>query len=77
MVSMLMGVWYFAIFIGNYLAGHVGASYEKMSHPSFFLMLLAFSVAAGVALFALQRPLKNAVGTTRNGTHNKSWRNKI
>jgi POT family proton-dependent oligopeptide transporter len=62
MVSMLMGVWYMAIFVGNYLAGHVGGFYERMSHPSFFLMLLAFGVGAGLAIFALQRPLKNAVG---------------
>jgi POT family proton-dependent oligopeptide transporter len=62
MVSMLMGVWYLAIFIGNYLAGHVGGYYEKMSHPAFFLMLLIAGVAAGFAIFALQRPLKNAVG---------------
>jgi len=62
MVSMLMGVWYLAIFVGNYLAGHVGGYYDRMSHPSFFLMLLGFGVAAGGVIFALQRPLKNAVG---------------
>jgi POT family proton-dependent oligopeptide transporter len=62
MVSMLMGVWYLAVSAGNYMAGHLGTYYEKMSHPSFFLMLLAWGVAAGIAIFALQRPLKNAVG---------------
>jgi POT family proton-dependent oligopeptide transporter len=62
LVSMLMGMWYMSNFFGNYLSGHVGGYYEKMSHPSFFLMLLAFGVAAGIAIFALQRPLKNAVG---------------
>ncbi len=62
MVSMLMGVWYLAISVGNYMAGHLGTYYEKMSHPSFFLMLLTFGVTAGIAIFALQRPLKNAVG---------------
>ena len=62
MVSMLMGVWFIAIFAGNYLAGHVGGYYEKMSHPSFFLMLMGFAMAAGLAIFALQKPLKNAVG---------------
>jgi len=62
LVSMLMGMWYFSNFFGNYLAGHIGAYYDTMSHPSFFLMLLAYAIAAGVAIFALQRPLKNAVG---------------
>ncbi len=62
LVSMLMGLWYMSSFFGNYLAGHIGTYYEKMSHPSFFLMLLGFGVAAGLAIFALQRPLKDAVG---------------
>jgi POT family proton-dependent oligopeptide transporter len=62
LVSMLMGVWFLSSFFGNYLAGHIGTYYEKMSHPSFFLMLLAFAVGAGIAIFALQRPLKDAVG---------------
>jgi POT family proton-dependent oligopeptide transporter len=62
LVSMLMGMWYMSNFFGNYLSGHVGAYYERMSHSSFFLMLLACGVAAGIAIFALQRPLKNAVG---------------
>jgi POT family proton-dependent oligopeptide transporter len=61
-VSMLMGVWFIAIFAGNYLGGHVGTYYGKMSHSSFFLTLLVFSVGTGLAIFALQRPLKNAVG---------------
>jgi len=62
MVSMMMGVWYLSISAGEYLAGYIGTYYEKMSHPSFFLMLLLFGVAAGGVIFALQRPIKNAVG---------------
>ena len=62
MVSMLMGLWFLASFFGNYMAGYVGTFYEKMSHPSFFVLLLGLGVAAGLAIFALQRPLKNAVG---------------
>ena len=62
LVSMLMGVWYLFIFLGNYLAGFVGTYYGAMSHSTFFSMLLGFGIAAGAAIFALQRPLKNAVG---------------
>jgi POT family proton-dependent oligopeptide transporter len=61
-VSMMMGVWYLFIAAGEYLAGYVGSFYETMSRPSFFLLLLAAGVASGIAIFALQRPLKNAVG---------------
>ncbi len=62
LVSMLMGVWYLFIFAGNYLAGFIGTYYTAMSHSTFFLMLLAFAVTSGLAIFALQKPLKNAVG---------------
>ena len=62
LVSMLMGMWYFSNFFGNYLTGYLGTYYEKMSKESFFLMLAVLAMAAGAAIFALRKPLKNAVG---------------
>ena len=62
LVSMLMGTWYIFISLGNYLSGYIGTFYEKMSRESFFLLLAAMGIAAGFAIFGLQRPLKNAVG---------------
>jgi proton-dependent oligopeptide transporter, POT family len=62
LVSMLMGMWYMSNFFGNYLSGHIGSFYEKMSRESFFLMLAALGVIAGIAIFALSKPLKDAVG---------------
>jgi POT family proton-dependent oligopeptide transporter len=62
LVSMLMGMWFMANFFGNYLAGYLGTYYEKMSKESFFMMLTVLGVAAGVSIFALRNPLKNAVG---------------
>jgi len=62
LVSMLMGMWYFSNFFGNYLTGYLGTYYEKMSKESFFLMLAVLATAAGAAIFALRKPLKNAVG---------------
>jgi proton-dependent oligopeptide transporter, POT family len=64
LVSMLMGMWYFSNFFGNYLTGYLGTYYEKMSKESFFLMLALLATAAGAAIFALQKPLKRAVGHT-------------
>jgi POT family proton-dependent oligopeptide transporter len=61
-VSMMMGVWYLSNFFGNYLSGYLGTFYETMSRPSFFLLLAALGVGSGLAIFALSRPLKNAVG---------------
>jgi POT family proton-dependent oligopeptide transporter len=62
LVSMLMGMWFFSSFFGNYLSGYLGTYYEKMSKESFFVMLLALGIVAGIAIFALHKPLKNAVG---------------
>jgi POT family proton-dependent oligopeptide transporter len=62
LVSMLMGMWYMANFFGNYLSGYIGTFYEKMSRESFFLLLAAMGIAAGIAIFGLQKPLKDAVG---------------
>jgi len=57
-----MGMWYMSNFFGNYLTGYLGTFYEKMSRDSFFLMLAALAVGAGLAMFALNKPLKKAVG---------------
>ncbi len=62
LVSMMMGAWYLSSFFGNYLCGFLGTFYEKMSRPTFFLMLIALGVGAGMAILALSKPLKNAVG---------------
>jgi POT family proton-dependent oligopeptide transporter len=62
LVSMMMGMWFMANFFGNYLTGYLGTFYEKMSRDSFFLMLAALAVGSGLAMFALNKPLKKAVG---------------
>jgi len=62
LISMLMGMWFLSNFIGNYFTGYLGTFYEKMSRESFFLMLGALGLTAGLAIFALGRPLRSAVG---------------
>ena len=61
-VSMMMGVWFLANFLGNYLTGYLGTFYEKMPRQAFFSLLAALAVGAGLAIFALSKPLKSAVG---------------
>ena len=60
--SMMMGVWFLANFIGNYMSGYLGTFWERMPHASFFLMLMTIGIAAGVMLFAIGRPLDRIVG---------------
>ena len=62
LVSMLMGMWFLANFFGNYLTGYLGTFYEKMPRDTFFLMLALLGVAAGVSIFAFNKPLRRAMG---------------
>ena len=62
MVSMLMGMWFLSSFFGNYLCGYLGTFWEKMPHHSFFILLAGLSCGAGLAMFALIKPLKRAIG---------------
>ncbi len=60
-VSMMMGVWFLANFIGNYMTGYLGTFYEKMPRNQFFTMLLGIGVVAGAVLFVIGRPLDRIV----------------
>ncbi len=60
-VSMMMGVWFLSSFFGNYLSGYLGTFWEKTSKENFFLLMFSLSFAAGLAFFALLKPLKRAV----------------
>jgi proton-dependent oligopeptide transporter, POT family len=62
LVSMLMGVWFLSNFLGNYLTGYLGTYYEKMLRDEFFFMLTILAVLTGAAIFALNKPLKKAIG---------------
>jgi len=62
-VSMMMGVWFLANFIGNYMTGYLGTFWEKMPHQQFFWMMLAIGVAAGIVLYVIGRPLDKIVSS--------------
>jgi POT family proton-dependent oligopeptide transporter len=61
MVSMMMGVWFLANFIGNYMTGYLGTFYEKMPKTQFFGLMTAIGVVAGLVLFVISRPLDKIV----------------
>ena len=60
-VSMMMGVWFLANFIGNYMTGYLGTFYEKISHAAFFQLMTTIAVVAGLVLFVIGRPLDKIV----------------
>jgi len=60
-VSMMMGVWFLANFIGNYMTGYLGTFYERMPKDQFFTLMTTIAVVAGVVLFVIGRPLDKVV----------------
>ena len=60
--SMMMGVWFLSSFFGNYLSGYLGTFWGKMPREDFFLLMSGLAFAAGLAFFALLKPLKKAIG---------------
>ena len=60
-VSMMMGVWFLANFIGNYMTGYLGTFWTRITHPQFFMLMTAIGVIAGLILFVIGRPLDKIV----------------
>jgi POT family proton-dependent oligopeptide transporter len=61
-VSMMMGMWFISSFLGNTLSGYVGILYTRWSPDQFFMLLTAMGIAAGLSMWAFNKPLKKALG---------------
>ncbi len=55
--GLIMGVWFLASAVGNYIGGRFAGLYESMTLPSLFGSVAIFGIAAGVLLLILARPL--------------------
>ena len=60
-LSLMMGVWLAANFIGDFLAGYLGTFWSSMGKADFFVMLAVISAAAGVVIALLNWPLKTVL----------------
>jgi len=57
-VSMMMGMWLLSYAVGYFIAGYIGSLWETMSKSSFFILAAAIPIAAGLAIWAVSRPLR-------------------
>lgn len=68
MTAAMMGVWFLATSIGNYLSGYIGIFWDKWPHHRFFGMLVVSSLVAalllGVQLARLKRAMPKESGAT-------------
>ena len=54
--GFMMGIWFLSIAIGNWLAGNAVSVAAKMSTPTLFSAVAAFSIAAAAVLALLIKP---------------------
>lgn len=57
-LSLMMGLWFIAVFIGNLLGGYVGGFWTNMTATNFFLMTAAISAAGSLFILLFFRLLK-------------------
>jgi len=55
--GLIMGVWFLATAVGNYIGGRLAGFYESMTLPSLFGAVAAFGLGAGVLLLLVSPSL--------------------
>jgi POT family proton-dependent oligopeptide transporter len=64
-VGLMMGVWFLASSVGNYVGGRVAAFYEAWPLPSLFGAVAAFGFVAGIVMLVLVPPIKRMMGSVK------------
>jgi POT family proton-dependent oligopeptide transporter len=59
--GLMMGGWFAATAVGNYLVGTIGVKWTVWTHSKFFLVVAIMSAAVGMLLFLILKPLKRAM----------------
>lgn len=62
--SLIMGVWFLATSVGDYMAGRAVGLTQRMSMTGFFLLMTAFPVAIGVILLLLKGPVQRMLAAS-------------
>ena len=68
--GMMMGGWFAATAIGNYLCGFIGGWWDKMPHSSFFMIMVIASLGAAALLFLVLKHIRPTIQEAE-GMHSK------
>jgi POT family proton-dependent oligopeptide transporter len=60
--GLMMGVWFLATSVGNFIAGRISGFYESLALPKLFGAVGFFAIVAGLLLFAFVKPIKRLMG---------------
>ena len=63
--GLMMGVWFLALSVGNYMGGRMASLYESLPLPTLFGAVGAFAIVAGVILGIFVRPMVRLMGGVR------------
>jgi POT family proton-dependent oligopeptide transporter len=65
--SLMMGLWFLATSVGNYMGGFFVKLYASMELPTLFGAMATFAVAVGLLLWVFVKPLRNMIERADNG----------
>jgi len=60
--GLMMGVWYLATSLGNFIGGRLASLYGSMPLPTLFGAIAAFGIGAGLVMLAIAGPIKRLMG---------------
>jgi POT family proton-dependent oligopeptide transporter len=63
--GLMMGVWFLATSVGNFIGGRVSGLYESLPLPSLFGAVAGFSIVAGLILMVLSPSMRKLVPATK------------
>jgi POT family proton-dependent oligopeptide transporter len=61
-VGLMMGVFYLAISVGNFVGGRLASLYSAMPLPTLFGLIAAVGIGAGLVMFAVTPSIKRLMG---------------
>lgn len=61
-VGQMMGVWFLAASVGNFIGGQVGSLFESFPLAQIFFTVFAFATSMGLLMFFLRKKLSNLTG---------------
>ena len=56
--GLMMGVWFLATSVGNFIAGRLAGFYEAMPLPTLFMNIALFGLVSGIVLLVISRPIR-------------------
>jgi POT family proton-dependent oligopeptide transporter len=65
--GMVMGIWFLAASIGNYLSGRTAGMAAKYPFSKVLIVLAAVALVAAAVMFLLAKPMTRMMGTKANG----------